>query len=175
MKRKTLVAVLILMLFFGTTTAYAYWDQTQFNTPNEVIQLGEGATIEVTKTLGSSNCTRLIPYGALLGTHDVYEVVFEYEVELNKMGLVNILAKNITIDGASEHSALVLIDIYEVTPNTVPNSTYSLALTHHQGAYKGNVCVKVMLAMPTSQAQYDAVAGKPISFVLEFSAEALTA
>jgi len=173
MKRKRLVAALLLLLIFGTTTAYAYWDRTQVTTPSNTIQLGVGATLEVTETIGGSGSENLIPYGAFRGENEVYEVVFAYDIELNKAGKVAILAKNITIDGSEDNAVLVLIDIYETDPNVVPTNGLLLTLTGSAGEYEGSMFVKVMLSMPTSQAQYDAVAGKEISFVIEFSAEEL--
>lgn len=175
MKRKTLVAVLILLLFFGTTTAYAYWDRTQVTTPENNITIGVGATLEVEQTLGGNGCKNLVPYGTFRGENDVYEMIFAYNIELNKQGIVNIVVKDILIDGMNDFSHLTIFDIYKTTPNAVPTSEYTLTLTQNSGVYKGSVFIKVMLAMPANETEYDAVAGKQISFTLEFSAEELTA
>lgn len=175
MKRKTLVAVLVLLLFFGTTTAYAYWDRTQVTTPENNITIGVGTTLEVTETIGGTGEENLVPYGTFRGENDVYEVMFFYNIELNKQGMVHILAKDILIDGTNEYSDLIIIDIYKTAPNAVPTSEYTLTPTLNSDVYEDSVFVKVMLSMPQNETEYNAVAGKEISFTLEFSAQELTA
>ena len=159
-------------MFCVSGTAYAYWDQTVVNQNSTVIDIGIGAILEVDVTVTPEEGNRLVPVGAFKGEGDVDEVFFTYTVNLNKIGQVLVTAKNVMIDGDYLNNSLVLIDVYATTPNVVPSDTATFTLVDNGSEeYEAEVNVRVMISMPADEAQYNMIAGKTITFVLEFSAE----
>ena len=174
MKRTTLVVLLVVLMFSSTAVAFAFWDRGFEQVDSDVINIGVGATLEVEQTVTPPPGKFLVPLGAFRGTNDVNEVVFTYTINLNKAGRVVVSANNVKIDNSATNNELVLIDMYTTTPNTTPVSTLTvdlLQVTPYCEFYEAQITVKVMLLMPLDEAQYLAVINKPITFVLEFSAE----
>ncbi len=67
-------------VFFGTETAYSYWENQQ-----DIIKLqnsGDNETVIISELALQSEGARLIPEGALRGKDDVTEIVYVYQVEI---------------------------------------------------------------------------------------------
>ena len=174
MKRATLVIALVMLMFVGTGTAFAYWDSGFEQMNSDVINIGVGATLEVEQTVTPPAGKFLVPLGAFMGTNDVNEVVFTYTINLNKAGRVAITATDIKINNDFLNNELVLIDMYVTAPGLTPVSTLTVDLIQVAPCcevYEAEVTVKVMLLEPIDEAQYLQVINQPITFVLEFSAE----
>jgi hypothetical protein len=150
--------VLIFVLALVTVFSYAYWDSLQESIDDDDITIGEGVTLSINKVVVSEEGT-LVPKEAVLKAGDVTEVVYTYTVSLDKeiseeLNLV-VECTNKAIDGSEALGDFFDVDI---TPKstTIQNSPVE-------------IMVKVTLNAPTKD-QYDQIAGKQLSFTLNFTA-----
>lgn len=149
--------VLIFVLALVTVFSYAYWDSLQESDDIDDITIGEGVTLSINKVVDLEGT--LVPEEAVLKEGDVTEVVYKYTVSLDKeiseeLNLV-VECTNKAIDNNED-----LGDFFNVT--ITPDST-----TIQNSSVE--VTVKVTLNAPT-EAEYDQIAGKQLSFTLNFTA-----
>lgn len=152
--------VLIFVLALVTVFSYAYWDSLQESGDIDDITIGEGVTLSINKVVYLEGT--LVPEEAVLKAGDVTEVVYKYTVSLDKEILeeeeLNLVVEctNKAIDDNED-----LGDFFNVTitPNSTTIQNSSVEIT-----------VKVTLNAPATKAEYDQIAGKQLSFTLNFTA-----
>lgn len=159
--RTSLVIALILALVGLTVSSFAYWDRLTTRDENNVIELGEGTALQVTEKVVVDSDKNLIPSTAVLGVNDTYSVEYTFTVKLSKEAVEDLLltveAINVKIGGDATHAELVKITLNYDTNVNIGGTT---------------VVVTVTLDEPTTQAAYEAIFGKTITFDLVFRAEA---
>lgn len=157
--RRYWLFVLIFVLALVTVFSYAYWDSLQKSDDIRDITIGEGVTLSINKVVDLKKGT-LVPEEAVLKEGDVTEVVYKYTVSLDKkikepLNLV-VECTNKAIGNNED-----LGDFFNVTitpdSKTIQNSSVK-------------VTVKVTLNAPESEAEYDQIKGKQLSFTLNFTA-----
>lgn len=150
--------VLIFVLALVTVFSYAYWDSLQESDDIDDITIGEGVTLSINKVVDLEGT--LVPEEAVLKEGDVTEVVYKYTVSLDKeiLEALNLVVEctNKAIDNKE-----ALGDFFNVT--ITPDST-----TIQNSSVE--VTVKVTLNAPATKAEYDQIAGKQLSFTLNFTA-----
>jgi len=152
--------VLIFVLALVTVFSYAYWDSLEKSDNIRDITIGEGVTLSINKVVDLKG--NLVPEEAVLKEGDVTEVVYTYTVSLDKEILeeeeLNLVVEctNKAIDNND-----ALGDFFDVDINpkstTIQNSPVEIT-------------VKVTLNAPTTKDEYDQIAGKQLSFTLNFTA-----
>jgi|GEM_PF-875423 len=152
--------VLIFVLALVTVFSYAYWDSLKKSDNIRDITIGEGVTLSINKVVDLKG--NLVPEEAVLKEGDVTEVVYTYTVSLDKEILeeeeLNLVVEctNKAIDNND-----ALGDFFDVDINpkstTIQNSPVEIT-------------VKVTLNAPTTKDEYDQIAGKQLSFTLNFTA-----
>ena len=156
---RKIALVIALAVFFGGSTAagFAWWDRLE---EDQVITIpvGEGVTLSV--NLDEQTTGNLVPSGVVMKTGDVTEVEVEFTVTLDKTNLLDalnlsVVADNVQIDGSSDYASLVNISISN--PGTIQNSAVEVVIT-------------VTLTEPANQTEYNAIAGKAITFDVTFLA-----
>ncbi|MGB4332102.1 MAG: hypothetical protein WBJ70_01920 [Bacilli bacterium] len=105
----------------------------------------------------------LVPEEAVLKAGDVTEVVYKYTVSLDKDDKEILEPLNLVVECMNKaiDNNEALGDFFNVT--ITPDST-----TIQNSSVE--VTVKVTLNAPTTKAEYDQIAGKPLSFTLNFTA-----
>ncbi len=161
MKKKILALIALLLLFGGTTVAFAYWDNLE-QTQNETLIIGEGVTLEVAAVATAPVGKVLVPSEALLKANDVTEIVLTYNVKLDQAVVtapnLSVVASNVEINSVNTYASLVNIDIVLGTP-TVNDADVLVTVT-------------VSLDDVPDAATYLAIANQAITFDLTFTATA---
>lgn len=151
--------VLIFVLALVTVFSYAYWDSLQESDDIDDITIGEGVTLSINKVVDLEGT--LVPEEAVLKEGDVTEVVYKYTVSLDKEILerLNLVVEctNKAIDNNEALGDFFTVTITPDLPTTIQNSSVE-------------VTVKVTLNAPATKAEYDQIAGKQLSFTLNFTA-----
>lgn len=160
--RRYWLFVLIFVLALVTVFSYAYWDSLQESDDIRDITIGEGVTLSINKVVDLKKGT-LVPEEAVLKEGDVTEVVYKYTVSLDKDDKEILEPLNLVVEctnkaiGNNED----LGDFFNVTitpdSKTIQNSSVK-------------VTVKVTLNAPTTKFEYYQIAGKQLSFTLNFTA-----
>jgi hypothetical protein len=153
--------VLIFVLALVTVFSYAYWDSLQESGDIDDITIGEGVTLSINKVVVLEGT--LVPEEAVLKEGDVTEVVYKYTVSLDKDDKEILEPLNLVVECTNKaiDNNEALGDFFNVT--ITPDST-----TIQNSSVE--VTVKVTLNAPTTKAEYDQIAGKPLSFTLNFTA-----
>jgi hypothetical protein len=151
--------VLIFVLALVTVFSYAYWDSLEKSDDIDDITIGEGVTLSINKVVVLEGT--LVPEEAVLKEGDVTEVVYKYTVSLDKeisepLNLV-VECTNKAIGNNEDLGHLFNVTITPDLPTTIQNSSVE-------------VTVKVTLNAPATKAEYDQIAGKQLSFTLNFTA-----
>ncbi len=178
-----IIIMLLIGLGFTSTAAFAYWqDISQIG--NVVIRFdGEDAELQVVE-VHDQFVGRLVPEGYVYFENEVDQVVFQYEVSIDKplVQSMNLIVEAINVKIGDEDTYAHLVDI---TISTEKNSfTYELFNT------KVIVTVVVRLLEPIDQAEadlkgldssrvnvidsrqaYNDIKGATISFSLSFRVE----
>lgn len=156
---KKLFAVLVVALLLGgTVLAFSYWDNLQ-KKQSEVIEIGNGVTLEVAAVAEVPENKVLVPVGAVMKANDVNSIVLTYNVKLDQAALadlnLNVAASNVLIGGLADNAGLVNISIVKASPTV--NSTDVL------------VTVTVTLTQPDTVAIYNVIKNQKITFDLTFT------
>ena len=150
--------VLIFVLALVTVFSYAYWDSLQESDDIDDITIGEGVTLSIKKVVDSEGT--LVPEEAVLKEGDVTEVVYKYTVSLDKEILEALnLVVECTNKAIDNNEALGDFFNVTITPDSTTIQNSSVEVT-----------VKVTLNAPATKAEYDQIAGKQLSFTLNFTA-----
>lgn len=150
--------VLIFVLALVTVFSYAYWDSLQESDDIDDITIGEGVTLSINKEVDLEGT--LVPEEAVLKEGDVTEVVYKYTVSLDKEILEALnLVVECTNKAIDNNEALGDFFNVTITPNSTTIQNSSVEVT-----------VKVTLNAPTTKDEYDQIAGKQLSFTLNFTA-----
>lgn len=159
MKKKLLALLALLLLFGGTTVAFAYWDDLA-QTEQEVLVIGEGVTLEVAAVATAPANSVLVPDGVVMKANDVDSIVLTYNVALDKAALaaldLSVTYENVKINNVADTNNLVNINI--TTASAVVNDADVL------------VTVTVTLNEPNDFNTYQDIIGESISFDLVFEA-----
>ena len=159
-KNKRLITLLLPLLLLSGVSAvastYAWWN-TLTKTQNETVQLGTGVAVTVGVDLPQDKA--LIPAGNLVNSDTQTEkVTLKYKVgfdgDVTKTFTLSVVASDVKIAGTVTHAALVNIVI--TAPGWIDNAG-------------GIVTVEVTLGEPANQTDYEAIAGKAITFNLTFT------
>ena len=147
----------ILTLITLATATFAYWDLLT-QTQDETLNVGNGVELIVQAHAVAPAGKVLVPSGVVLKPNDVTEIVLTYNVRIDQAIVddltLSVTESNVKIGGDSTHAGLVKISISE---DTLVNNSNVL------------VTVTVTLNEPISQAQYDAIKNKEITFTLTFT------
>lgn len=150
--------VLIFVLALVTVFSYAYWDSLEKSDDIDDITIGEGVTLSFNKVVVLEGT--LVPEEAVLKEGDVTEVVYKYTVSLDKEILEALnLVVECTNKAIDNNEALGDFFNVTITPDSTTIQNSSVEVT-----------VKVTLNAPATKAEYDQIAGKPLSFTLNFTA-----
>ncbi|MFA6722192.1 MAG: hypothetical protein WCS50_02535 [Bacilli bacterium] len=150
--------VLIFVLALVTVFSYAYWDSLQESIDDDDITIGEGVTLSINKVVYLEGT--LVPEEAVLKAGDVTEVVYKYTVSLDKEISEELnLVVECTNKAIDNNEALGDFFNVTITPNSTTIQNSSVEVT-----------VKVTLNAPANKDDYDQIAGKQLSFTLNFTA-----
>ena len=150
--------VLIFVLALVTVFSYAYWDSLQESIDDDDITIGEGVTLSINKVVVLEGT--LVPEEAVLKEGDVTEVVYKYTVSLDKKISEELnLVVECTNKAIDNNEALGDFFNVTITPDSTTIQNSSVEVT-----------VKVTLNAPTTKDEYDQIAGKQLSFTLNFTA-----
>ncbi len=157
---KKLFAVLaVALLLGGTVLAFAYWDNLQ-QEQSEIIEIGNGVTLEVAAVAVAPAGKVLVPAGVVMKANDVNQVVLTYNVKLDEAALaalnLSVVASNIKIGGSTVNADLVNVAI-ALGSATVNNANVLVTVT-------------VTLDQPDTVAIYDVIKNQSITFDLTFAA-----
>ena len=157
--RRYWLFVLIFVLALVTVFSYAYWDSLQESDDIRDITIGKGVTLSIDKVVDLKKGT-LVPEEAVLKEGDVTEVVYKYTVSLDKKISEPLnLVVECTNKAIGNNPDLGKFFKVTITPDstTIQNSSVE-------------VMVKVTLSGPIPKAEYHQIAGKQLSFTLNFTA-----
>ena len=159
MLKRLSVVLLVLLVSLSAGLVFAFWDQLS-QTKAEVINVGEGVVLEVAAVAEVPSGKFLVPAGVVLKANDVEEVVLTYNVKLDQAAVdalnLAVVESDVLVGGAATYADLVNINI-------------ALASATVNGA-DVLVTVTVTLDEPATEAIYDAIKNKAISFTLTFTA-----
>lgn len=159
-KKNKLIAILAaLTLFSGASfasTTYAWWNTLQV-AKDETVRLSEGVAVTVDAAVTTDKA--LVPVGTLYNSDlQTESVILTYNVAFNKEVTetfsLGIEISNVKINGTATYANLVNFVIY--APTTV----------NKDGAV---VAIKVTLTEPDTEAIYNAIANKEITFTITFT------
>ncbi|HBG32668.1 MAG TPA: hypothetical protein DEG42_05600 [Acholeplasmataceae bacterium] len=178
-----IIIILIIALGFTSTAAYAYW--TDVKTYSNVVLEFEGEDANLVIEQQSEAFTgMLVPEGHANFTGEVEEVVFVYEVSVDKelaktMNLI-VEAIDVTIDGVVDYEHLVEITIgngdrYFVNElfNSVVTITITVRLLEPIDAAEAveRGLSEELVNVEDSEAAFNAIKGKTINFTISFRVE----
>lgn len=164
MKKILALVVLFVVLAGSTYAGYAYWDSLQVVDDTSTITIGEGQFIS--KTVNVTTATEgktLVPAGVVKGDNDIYSAVITTTVSLSKAAAtdltLNAVVSNIKIGTETTNAGLVKVVLTYLAVDQLINKGKSVAVT-----------ATVTLTEPTTQAIYEAITGKAITFTITFTA-----
>jgi hypothetical protein len=184
--RKLVIGLLIMLSVMVSGFTYAYWasavNQGQI-TATGTVTLGEGNAAATTVTVGNQTSGGpLVPVGRAAVSQGSavefvvlqFSVVWSSDIANTAIGAAGTLAaveSAVLINGVDTHAGLVNLTIrigagFDVNGN--PIGTPNNAIIVDGSAVI--VYVKVTLTEPSTQAIYNAVAGKNITFTMTFTA-----
>ncbi|OHE39943.1 MAG: hypothetical protein A2013_05930 [Tenericutes bacterium GWE2_38_8] len=178
-----IIIILIIALGFTSTAAYAYW--TDVKTYSNVVLEFEGEDANLVIEQQSEAFTgMLVPEGHANFTNEVEEVMFVYEVSVDKelaktMNLI-VEAIDVTIDGVVDYEHLVEITIgngdrYFVNElfNSVVTITITVRLLEPIDAAEAveRGLSEELVNVEDSEAAFNAIKGKTINFTISFRVE----
>lgn len=164
---KTLVVLLIALVFIGgSSAAFAWWDNLS-STSNEanIITIGEGLNIVVDPVeINPATSGNLVPASAVLKTGDTDEIVLTYTVRMSA-ALDSALNLDVTVTNilvAAAANPFGLIDVAVTNPGSIQNSDVTVTLS---------VTIDDSSLDPADEAAaYTALANNTISFDVTFTA-----
>jgi len=178
-----IIIILIIALGFTSTAAYAYW--TDVKTYSNVVLEFEGEDANLVIEQQSEAFTgMLVPEGHANFTGEVEQVVFVYEVSVDKelaktMNLI-VEAIDVTIDGVVDYEHLVEITIgngdrYFVNElfNSVVTITITVRLLEPIDAAEAvdRGLSEELVNVEDSEAAFNAIKGKTINFTISSRVE----
>jgi len=176
-----LTLFVVFMLVASSSIGFAIWEETSPLNDDQRIIIGEGTSFEVIRISDPpEENMRLVPLGAFLGHDEIDYYSYHYEVAINKNAQLSVYAQNIEIGNTSDLSDLVVFE-YALNEDFINATLQPLQVNIGDSYYDDteelyliNVYIKVILQEPTNQAQYLAMAKKPLVFELVFEINELT-
>lgn len=172
MKRNLVIGLLVTLLVAVTGATFAFWasglNVTQASDDAISITVGTGDTVTSTVSTNDPTVTTdaLVPTTITPGAGETNEIVITYNVTWAEVGSNNgfdgtaydleVSVNNLLVGGVADSYDLV---------NAVVGGATSVTLDGSAAV----VTVTVTLDEPLNQTQYDAVAGKTITFNVSFS------
>lgn len=161
MFKKIMAVLLVAILFGGTMFAFAYWDNLAQTEADQTIAVGEGTSVVVVVNASAQAGKSLVPSGVLLDTDEVDSYVFTYDVDLSRILssdlTLSVTSSNVKIDNSTVNSGLVNVNI-AIDDNAINGDDTAI------------VTVTVTLTEPGTEAVYNQIANKNITFDLTFTA-----
>lgn len=161
--KKMITAIMLSAVAFSgaaaVTSTYAWWN-TLTKTEKATVLLGEGLETQVTATVVAPTGKALVPEGTITDKDTQVDVVnLEYAVKLSKTVstalTLSVVASNVLIGGDATNEGLVNIAI--TAPASLTNTIAQI------------VTVKVTLTEPSTEAIYNTIINKNITFDLTFT------
>jgi hypothetical protein len=159
-KKLSILLIALVLMISVTGLTFAYWDKLS-DSDDIDIALGESIVLSLEAGSNTADGKTLVPAGAMMGTNDTDNVVFNYTVNLSKTPAeaanlhVAVVPGSVKIGGSDVYASLVNIAIN--APSTI--STHA------------DFTVTVTLTEPEDQTAYDAVAGKNVTFEIRVLAD----
>lgn len=156
-----MLILLIISLVFTSTLSISYWVtiSTKRNVEVNIDVHNAGLSVELG---GSPENKVLVPRGYAFFTDEVDEYVFTFDVDITERELqpgvtlnLMVTADNIKIDGSDTYANLVVIEVTENGDLQIGNDLLTISVT-------------VSLLEPDTEEVYNAIAGKKITFDLNF-------
>lgn len=170
MVRKLSAVVLLLFLFAGSATAFAWWD-TLDRSETEVVTIGVGTRLSLKENTQSAE-GNLIPLSANLKEGDVKDVVFTYTLSLDEeiTGTLpfSVVVNNLEVGGVANPFSLVNVKVdVEGQDLEDEDALYEI------GNEDITVTITLTITDPSEEDDideaYEAYAGKDITFTVDFS------
>jgi len=159
MVRKLSAVVLLLFLFAGSATAFAWWD-TLDRSASEEVTIGVGTRLSLDASTQSAE-GNLIPLSANLKEGDVQEVVFTYTLSLDETitGTLPFSVDVNALEVGGVANPFNLVDVDVNTPTEIGNDAITVTIT-----------LTILDPSETdAEDAYEAYAGKDITFTVDFS------
>ena len=166
MKKLIFSLVLIFFVPLYSFRVYGFYQDTKLN------QLTEGNThVLLTQRLVTDNDKFLVPKGSILGVNDVEEVVFEYQVFVQKNLEITYKVEQLSLNGKIVDEDLTSLFNFEFNQLLLKNETIQtdLLLGREEGYF-----VQITLTVSIndlSYEQYQQIANQVIDFDVVFSVE----
>jgi hypothetical protein len=189
-KKLMLFAILIFLLSASASGAYAYWAGT-VNAPDQktdtiAINIGEGKAVNTILTINDPTFgdKLLVPPSqagnsvVVAGKTNVEELIINYTVNWSEIagsaagaeGTLKVEVYDIKINNSSTMGDKVTVTINNPpTYSPIPGTGYVFTTPKIKVGTPYSVSLRATLAQPTSLAEYNQIAGKPITMTVKFS------
>ncbi len=166
MKKLFFSLVLMFFVLMGSVRVYGFYQDTQ------TTQLTESNTLEViSQKLVTESNKNLVPKGSVLSVNDTEQVVFEYQVFVQKDLDIEYVAENLTMNGELMNEALANLFNFEFDQVELREASIRTdLLTNREDGYYVTVMLTVSMNEPSYE-QYQSLAGQAIHFDVLFSVE----
>jgi len=163
MKKLFFSLVLMFFVLMGSVRVYGFYQDTQ------TTQLTESSTHEViSQKLVTDSNKNLVPKGSVLAVDDIEEIVFEYQVFVQKDLEIECIAENLTMNGESMSKVSSHLFNFEFDQFILSESSIRTdLLADREDGYYLKVTLHVSMNTPT-QEQYQTLAGQAINFDVLF-------
>lgn len=163
MKKLFFSLVLIFFVFIGSVRVYGFYEDTK------ITQLTDVNTHEIlTQNLVTDSNKNLVPKGSILGVDDVEEVVFEYQVFVQKNLEIDFLAENLTINGEEINEDLLSLFNFDFEQVILQDESIQTGLLDgREDGYFTKITLTVSMNNPTYN-EYKLLAGQAINFDVLF-------
>lgn len=164
MKKLFFSLVLIFFVLLSSVRVYGFYQDTK------ITQLTEVNTHELlTQKLVTDSHKYLVPKGSILGVNDVEEVVFEYQVFVQKDFELIYQVENLTFNHANLSEDVLALFNFEFEQIIMRNDTLQTdLLIGREEGYFVKVLLTVSIDEPTYE-QYQMIANQAINFDVLFS------
>ncbi len=166
MKKLFFSLVLIFFVLLSSVRVYGFYQDTK------ITQLTEVNTHELlTQRLVTDSHKSLVPKGSILGVNDVEEVVFEYQVFVQKDFEMVYKVDQLSLNGKIVDEDLVALFNFEFDQTLIRSDKIQTdVLIGQEDGYLIQVTLTVSMNEPTYE-QYQRIANQIIDFDIVFSVE----
>lgn len=166
MKKLFFSLVLIFFVLLSSVRVYGFYQDTK------IVQLTEVNTHELlTQRLVTDSHKSLVPKGSILGVNDVEEVVFEYQVFVQRDFEMTYLVDQISLNGEIVNNDLAVLFNFDFDQVLLRSDTIQTdMLIGQEEGYLIQVILTVSMNDPTYE-QYQRIANQALEFDVIFSVE----
>lgn len=167
-RRSIIVAVAVIAIAATSVATFAYWDNLSRTDEDVVIAAGEGVTLEVSDLSQVVN-GNLVPSGVIMKDGDITSATLTYTVGLDKEfdSATHGVSFDVTVTDLKINGVAVDDEAVKGLLNFAFNKTNVIT-----SGSATTVEIVITMNMPADEAQYNAIAGKTISFDVNFQAYA---